>query len=412
MSKSNRRTGQIIFLLVCVVVVMTQSNMPTPLYSEFGRKFSIDTFDITVIYAMYALGVALALVAGPSLAGRIGERNLIIAALVGVVGANLLFVAAHAIGELVAARVLTGIAAGVVMSVGTATIVELADPRARSFYALLATACNILGMGIGPVLGGLAVTFLPHPIEWVFFTHMALTTVLALCAAVLPRDVSEKETPTGKFVAPSPPADPHFRRGFAGLCLIGVAGMGVLGLLAGLTPTFLHSIDPSTSYAVSGLVIGSVFAGSAVAQLLLKRVPDAMGLSLGTAGIVLGLGLFSAAVAVGNLALFTVAATLCGLGQGLTIGRSVQVTSAHTTSARDRIGSIALFYLALYAGASVPVIAVGVLQRHIGLLSSAIIFTTFAALVSAFGLVTFLKCIRAYESASNRPARTATGQKG
>ncbi|MEV6773980.1 MFS transporter [Nocardia sp. NPDC051030] len=378
-----------ILIMVCLLVVMTHSNMPTPLYSEYGKRFPIDTLSITVIYAMYALGVSIALIVGASLVARFGERLLMIAGLISIIGSNVLFIEAGSVPELLVARVLTGLAAGAFMSAGTAAVVELASEERRPFYALLATACNILGMGLGPVIGGFAAVHVAHPIFWVFSVHLAVAAVLAVSVRFLPARVSAVNTHSGGFVRPAPPADDRFRIGFYGLCLIGITGMGVLGLLSGLTPTFLHSIDAGISLAVSGLVIGSVFGGSAVAQLALKRIPIVPGVLGGTAGVITGLLLFSLAIVCHSIALYVLAAVVCGLGQGMTIGRSVQAISAKTRNAGDRVGSIALYYLALYGGASAPVIAVGVVQRQAGLLTAAIYFSVFAVLISAVGLFMF-----------------------
>lgn len=388
------RPRQVALLLGAIVVVMAQSNMPTPLYGEYGRRFPVDTVDITIIYAMYALGVAVTLIAGPSLTARAGERAVIVAALAGAVGADAVFLAAQSIPSLLAARVLTGSAAGIIMSAGTAMIVELVEPQLRSRYALRATVANIAGMGIGPVLGGIAASYLAHPIEYVFAIHLAVTaTLVGAATLLLPRAATT--APTVGFIAPSPPGEKHFRRGFIGLCFIGVSGMGVLGLLAGLTPTLLHSIDRSTSLALSGAAIGVVFAGSALAQLMLRRIPLAVGITTGVGAIVLGLVIFSASIATDNIVLFVVAALVCGIGQGMTIGRSVQAATMHTVDAHDRAGTISLYYLSLYAGASVPVIAVGVLARHIGLLSTSVAFTVFISAVCLIGFACYRTSPRA-----------------
>lgn len=371
-------------VLGLMVVVMAHSNMPTPLYYIYGRDFEVTTGSITVIYVMYAVGIAVGLVLVNAVTARVGQRyTLVLAAAAGIVS-NLLFLAADGIGWLLAARIFTGIACGFVMSVGTTLAVELTAPEHRQRTAVAATACNVSGMGLGPVLGGIAADHAASPVTVVFTVHLALLVLLVVQLVLLRRADTTGPVPwTGWF---HPPSAAGFRPAFHGLALIGLAGVGVFGLIAALTPAFLTEIGVDASFTVSGLVVACTFAGSAVAQFALKRVGLRSGVLIGASAVILGLVLLAVAVGTGQMWLYILAAVVSGIGQGMTLSRSVAAVSAAAQDAAERVSAVSLFYFFVYLLASVPVVLVGVVQRSAGLGTAAVAFSALSAVVVAVGV--------------------------
>lgn len=366
-----------------MVVVMAHSNMPTPLYYIYGREFEVTTGAITVIYAMYAVGIAVGLVLVNSVTARFGQRLTLVAAAVSGVFSNALFLAADAIGWLLAARILTGVACGFVMSVGTTFAIELTAERNRKATAVAATACNVVGMGLGPVLGGIAADYATAPVTVVFATHLALLVVAGvLLVALGNRDHTGLASSTGRF---RPPSEPGFRPVFFGLSLVGLAGVGVFGLVAALTPAFLTDIGVDASFTVSGAVIACIFAGSAAAQFVLNKIGVRTGLFAGASALVVGLTLLAAAVNVSQIWVYVLAAVVSGVGQGMTMSRSVVSVSTAAQNAGERVSAVSLFYFLVYLLASAPVMVVGVVQRSAGLGTAAVLFSALSALAVVVG---------------------------
>jgi predicted MFS family arabinose efflux permease len=378
-------TPLIAAVLAMVVTVMAHSNMPTPLYYIYGRDFEVTTGAITVIYTMYAVGIAIGLVLVNTITARYGQRlTLVTAALVGVMS-NVFFLAADSIGWLLAARILTGIACGFVMSVGTTFAVELTDASNRQKTAVAATACNVVGMGLGPVLGGIAADYASGPVAVVFTSHLVLLVVICACLVVLrKRDSSSRVQSSGWF---RPPSADDFTPVFYGLSLVGLAGVGVFGLVAALTPAFLDDIGAGASFTVSGLVIACIFVGSAVAQFLLNSIRLRSGILAGSTCLVVGLILLALVVGVGEMWLYVLAALVSGVGQGMTLSRAVAAVSAAAQDASERVSAVSFFYFLVYLLASVPVILVGVVQRSAGLSTAATVFSVLSALTVLVGTV-------------------------
>ncbi|MFE6740882.1 MFS transporter [Streptomyces tubercidicus] len=314
--------------LVSVVAVMAHTALPTPVYAIYRREFGLTTLQVTEVYAIYALGVIAALVLFNSLSHTIGRRPLLLIGLICSAASNAVFLCADSLGHLFVARLLTGLAAGTFMGTATVAAVEVAPRRFAPHAAVGATAANIFGLGIGPVIGGLGTQFLNAPEHQLFLCHLAAVMVLAVLLLTTREPLPRDARVPFRWTAPKPPSADRLT--YAGLTLTGVSGMATLGMLAGLTPRFLDAFYPRSTGLAAGLIVGGGFGGSALAQLAFRRMTISRGLAAGAAVMTAGLFLLTAAILFGSGVLYTCAAVFTGLGQGLAIGRSFQEISTRT----------------------------------------------------------------------------------
>ncbi|GAU68339.1 putative drug transporter [Streptomyces sp. NBRC 110611] len=369
-------------ILISVVAIMGHTALPTPIYAIYSREFGLTTLQVTEVYAIYALGVIAALVLFNSLSNTIGRRPLLMIGLVCSIASNIVFLNATSIAGLFAARSLTGLAAGLFMGTATVAAVEVAPASIAKNSAVWATAANILGLGVGPVAGGLGAQFFDAPQKTLFVLHLVLICVISVLMLVIREPLAKADRVPFVWSTPKPPS--AHRRTYTGLTLIGVSGMATLGMLAGLTPHFLTTFYPQASGLTAGLVVGGAFGGSALAQLAFRRLTIARGLGSGVCVMSLGLLVLIGAVAFGSGVLYTSAALLAGLGQGLTIARSVQEISLRTALS-ERVSAVNLYYVALYTGAAIPVIALAFIERSFGLTAAGVAFCLFALVFAATG---------------------------
>jgi cyanate permease len=101
---------------------------------------------------------------------------------------------------------------------------------------------------------------------------------------------------------------------------------------------------------------------------------------------ILGLVLLAVAVGTGQMWLYILAAVVSGIGQGMTLSRSVAAVSAAAQDVAERVSAVSLFYFLVYLLASVPVVLVGVVQRSAGLGTAAVAFSALSAVVVAVGV--------------------------
>src|SRR6478672_1672864 len=107
------------------LTVMAFSAVPSPLYGLYRDRDHFSLFMITVIYAVYAVGVLGSLLLAGHLSDWYGRRRLLIPALGLAIVSAIVFLLSKSLGGLVVGRLLNGIAIGIVVSTASAYLTEL-----------------------------------------------------------------------------------------------------------------------------------------------------------------------------------------------------------------------------------------------------------------------------------------------
>src|SRR5947209_7384813 len=114
-------------LLACVFTYgMLGTTLPTPLYVLYQEQYQFAPVLITVIFAVYPLGVLAALLVFGRVSDHFGRRPVLAAALLLACASTLVFVFAQNVAMLLAGRVLSGLGAGLLPGTATAGRVQLA----------------------------------------------------------------------------------------------------------------------------------------------------------------------------------------------------------------------------------------------------------------------------------------------
>src|ERR1700679_1881323 len=95
------------------------SAVPTPLYVIYQHRDHFSTLMITVVYAVYAIGVIASLFLGGHVSDWVGRRRVLVPALGLNVLRAVLFLAFPSLAGLIVARVVSGVSVG--LTTGTAT---------------------------------------------------------------------------------------------------------------------------------------------------------------------------------------------------------------------------------------------------------------------------------------------------
>jgi DHA2 family multidrug resistance protein len=135
---------------------------------------------ITWVLTSYIIATAIALPATGWLSDRLGSRNLFLIAVGGFIVASMLCGTAVNLGEMVAFRVLQGVAAAFINPLSQTAMIDI-NPRERQ-----AQAMSVWGMGVmvGPILGPVLGGYLTDNFNWrwVFYVNVP---VGALTFAIL-----------------------------------------------------------------------------------------------------------------------------------------------------------------------------------------------------------------------------------
>ena len=166
-----RRTAvprRVAFWLLAFVFTATMlgTTLPTPLYDIYQAQWHFSPAIVTVIFAVYAAGVLAALLLAGRASDQAGRKPVLAVALGCGALSTVVFILAPNVGVLFAARILSGLSAGLMTGTATATLTELIPASASRRASLVATAVNMGGLGLGPLIAGCSPSTRHIPPSW------------------------------------------------------------------------------------------------------------------------------------------------------------------------------------------------------------------------------------------------------
>src|SRR5947209_3430312 len=251
-------------LLACVFTYgMLGTTLPTPLYVLYQEQYQFPSVLITVIFAVYPLGVLAALLVFGRVSDHFGRRPVLVAALLLACASTLLFVFAHNVAMLLAGRFLSGLSAGLLTGTATAGLTELEPTGSQQRAARVATAANMGGLGLGPLVAGLFAQLAPAPTRLVFVVYLLFLLVALLLVAVLPETVKAPDHVLD--LRPHIAVPPSTRTIFVEAAVTVVCVFALLGFFSALAPSFLRSTlhEPNLIVARMVAIVGRGMTPSA-----------------------------------------------------------------------------------------------------------------------------------------------------
>ena len=369
----------------CVSIAF--SAVPTPLYVIYQQRDHFSTLMITVVYAVYAVGVIVSLFLGGHISDWVGRRRMLVPALAVNVLSAVLFLAFPSLAGLIVARIVSGVSIGLTTTTATAYLAELhlgsgGSPVERR-PQIVATAANLGGIGVGPLGAGLLAQFVSSPLVIPYIVFGGVLTVLTVLVAIAPETATMPDPrPAWRPQRVAIPA--HSRGTFFAATGAAAAAFAVYGVFNSLMPGFLAGTMHNTSYAVAGTIAFSAFAAGAVAQIALGRAGIAMTLKVSVPVLFAGLALFTVGMWLPSLPVFVLGGVVTGAGAGL-VFRGSLVAAAITAPLEARAEVLAGFFLGAYLGLSAPVVALGVATEHFTARNVMLVFVVLAAVAIAAG---------------------------
>jgi hypothetical protein len=172
--------------------------------------------------------------------------------------------------------------------------------------------------------------------------------------------------------------------------MAGVAAFGVSGVFGAVGPSMLGGVLGITEPTASGGLVAALFVMSVSGQLIARRFDPTMALPAGCAALAGGLVMLGLALALETLVALIAAAVVAGLAQGVIVGAGLGLLTVRAPA--DRRSQVAsTYFLVLYIGLVVPVVAFGLVETGIGLVDTGYVF---CALVGAAALASGLVVAR------------------
>lgn len=344
---------------------LTASSVPTPLYRIYQAHWHFSPVVLTLIFAVYALALLVALIVAGALSDHVGRRPVIGLALGLQIGAMALFLAARDVNWLIAARVLQGGATGMATAALGAALIDLDHDRG----ALVNSLAPMVGMAFG-ALGATALAQLaPAPLRLVFALLLVAFVVQALQTWRTP-ETAPRRPGALKSLLPSIAVPRAARAELLATAPINVAIWALGGFYLSLMPSLIARVTGSSSAWLGGLSVAALTLSGGLAVLFARRSRPVTALLGGAVALLVGVLAILAGANLGLAVVLLAGSVIAGIGFGagfLGAVRSVLPLAAP----QERAGLMATFYVESYLSNSLPAILAGSLARRLDLLDVA-----------------------------------------
>ncbi|HEY5260539.1 MAG TPA: MFS transporter [Solirubrobacteraceae bacterium] len=387
---------RVAYALVAAVVglALFASGTPSPLYGTYQALWGFSPFVLTLVYAIYALGVLSALILAGRASDEIGRRPVLLVALAALMGSTLMFIVSDSVVWLFAARAVQGLATGLALGAAGAALLELHPRRDAAAVGLTNGVASAAGLGLGVLVSSVLVQFLPAPRVLPYVVLLALFAIAFVGAIRMPEPVVTRSRL--RLTPQRPSIPPTTRRAFRLAALGVISSWSVTGLFLSLGPAFAGSLFHSADHLVIGVSVFALAGPAAVAQLAFRRVAPLVGAAVGSVALAAGMVAIVIAAVTSSSALYLGGLIVGGAGFGVAFLGALRALSAAIPS-EHRAAVLSAFYIVAYASLSLPAILAGVLVTPLGL------HPTFEILGSAIAALALLVAFEAWR------ARTSPG---
>jgi predicted MFS family arabinose efflux permease len=333
------------------------ANQFSPMLIVYRDRLGLSAGTLGILFGVYALGLAPGLLLGGAASDRYGRRALVIPFVaLSPLASLLLILTRESPAGLGVARFLVGICSGVVFSVASAWVQDLAGSAAPGVAARRAAIALSAGFGAGPLVASLLAQWAPDPLWLPYVPHLMLgigALVVVLGAPETVRRARSTERPQPRFASfPAAVRGRRFRRVIVPLApwVFGSTAFAYVVL-----PAQIGSAHDA-SVGLAGLIASLTLGAGVLIQPLAQRLERRRGLSsalVGMVGILLGLLLGVLALALRAEVIVAFAAMSLGAGYGLCLVAGLHETE-RLAAPSERGATVAVYYALTYTGFSVP----------------------------------------------------------
>src|SRR5713226_7948042 len=297
------------------VLFAAAASAPTPLYVVYQKEWGFTDSTLTMIFAVYVVGLIGSLLVLGSLSDHVGRRPLLAAAIALEAAAFVLFIIAGDVRVLLVARVVQGIATGAAFSTLGATLVDLNPPHAPGRAGLVNGVAPITGLALGSVGCGALVQFAPAPTHLVFALLLVGMGFAGVVIARMP-ETSARRPGAVASLMPIVGIPARLRPDVFGIVPILVASWALGGLYLSLGPSVAASLFGLKNHLIGGLVVSLLCGAGALTAFLLRTWPTSRVLAIAATLLSSGTGLTLAGVEGHVVALGAVGTVVAGVGFG------------------------------------------------------------------------------------------------
>ena len=384
--RGHRLSHSVAFAAIAAIFVTfaAASAAPSPLYVVYQHLWGFSATTLTVIFAVYVLGLIGSLLVLGALSDHVGRRPVLAAAIALEAASLVLFITAGDVTVLLAARLLQGIATGAAFTTLGAALVDLNPPHAPGRAGLINGIAPVSGLAVGALGCGALVQFAPEPTHLVWALLLAAMLLAGVVVARIP-ETSARRPGAVASLSPRLGVPPRLRGDLLAIAPIIVASWAVGGLYLSLGPSVAAGVFGLTNHLVGGLVVSLLCATGAVTSYALRGVPTARLLPLAAALLTLGSVIGVAGVEWDSVAAAAVGTVVSGIGFGASALASFG-TLATIAAPHERGELFAVALVIAYTAFSIPAVIAGFAATSYGLHPTALVYGIAVAVLGAGAL--------------------------
>jgi MFS family permease len=385
-----------------LLLALVASGVPTPLFRVYQEQFDFSSGVLTVVFAVYAFALLLALLVVGGLSDHVGRRPVLAVGLLLMAGAMVLFLAADGVGWLIAARVLQGLAMGSLTGTLGAALLDTQHAD-RPLGPVINSASPGVGLSMGAVLSGVVLEFVADPTRWVFGALTVLLVLAAVAVLVLP-ETSPRRPGARESLHPRVRVPRAQRAAFLAALPVVVAGWSLGALYQSLGPSMMDTVFGIDDHLVGALLVLAVQGSSGVAAVSARGLAAERAQVAGSLVLALGVSGTVVAMTTAVVPLLFGSAVVAGIGMGMVfLGAIASVTRG--VAPGDRAGLMSAVFVVGYLSFSLPTIAAGFAASVWSLEAVAVVYSVLLVLLALAAMAASAVRRRAAVAAECEPAQ-------
>ncbi|MFC4618946.1 MFS transporter [Camelliibacillus cellulosilyticus] len=371
-----------------VTAVFILSNSTTPLYVHWQREIGFSNGMLTLVFAAYIVGLLITLLVAGQLSDRFGRKLVLFPGLIAAVFACLLFATASSVTVLLIGRFLSGMAVGVIVSAGMASVVDVGGPSRRQSASLTASVAMVLGAGLGPLFAGVLAVTLDRPVVPIFGVELVVLVTAFVVTGTLPKyRVHFHKQNNWSLNLPSVAKINRLDLAF-GIAVF-APGITATSFVLSLGPSLLSKLLHVTSPLIAGGTACIMFLTATGVQFVVKKLHVRTIFLMGASATIISMVSIAVAVNTSVAVFLVISAVLAGAGQGLGQLGGLSLIGLHVPEHR-RAEANAVLNIGGYIPAAILPVCTGYLIDATGLAIGATAFAVMLSVV-AFGAALFVR---------------------
>ncbi|MDH4412683.1 MAG: MFS transporter [Rhizobium sp.] len=375
--------------LAGVAVMMAGASAPSPFYPLLQLEIGFSSAVLTGIFAVYTIALLATLLFMGSLSDHLGRRPVISAGFALMSFSLLLFWQADTVFALIVARVLQGIAAGLLLSALSAAVVDFEPKERPGSASIWNSVIPLAGLAIGALAAGLLMDLTAGAKAEVFGTLTVAYAVSAACVWLIPETAARQE---GLWASLKPRvgvpalAAPAFWRSAPAV----IAGWATGGLYLSLGAPLVRHVFGAEDHLSQASVIVLLCAFGAAACYVARSYTSRQVTLYGTSALAIGTALTLVAIVWQSLPAYLVALSIAGTGFG-TCFYGVMRSIVPLVRPDERGELFAALFTLSYLAFGLPTLLAGAAAGIFGLKSTVfgygvlvVLFSTTAGLLRRF----------------------------